>query len=230
MNEPAFWPEGDDAPPELQELLSFAEAPRALDGAARQRSRRRVLALAALPAAAGMMFWVQNFALGALLGGAVSVGVAANSGIFSRNPPPKSAPRVVVRPPSAEAVRGKPSPDPVAAEAPLASVSRPVLPTPAASATATASATDDVAAEARLLEAARRAIATEPGRALARVERHEREFPSGALTIEREFLAIDALVRAGRHPEAEARGERLRKRMPGSLYEERLGRILGKGE
>jgi hypothetical protein len=230
MNEPAFWPDGDDAPPELQELLSFAEAPRALDGVARQRSRRRVLALAALPAAAGMMFWVQNFALGALLGGAVSVGVAASKGVFSPSLPPEKAPSAAVRPPSAAGVRGESSPDPVAAEAPLADVPRPVLPTPAASATAVASATDDVAAEARLLEATRRAIATEPARALALVERHEREFPTGALTIEREFLAIDALVRSGRRPEAEARGERLQKRMPGSLYEERLGRILGKGE
>jgi hypothetical protein len=81
-----------------------------------------------------------------------------------------------------------------------------------------------------LLEAARRAIAVEPARALALIERHEREFPAGALTIEREFLAIDALVRAGRRPEAQARGERLQKRMPGSLYEQRLERILGKGE
>jgi hypothetical protein len=188
-----------------------------------------VLALAALPAAAGMMFWVQNFALGALLGGAVGVGMAVNSGVFSPSSPAKTEPSDAARQPAA-ALRGKPTPDAVPTEAPQPEVPPPVANAEVASASSAASATDDVAAEARLLEAARRAIAVEPARALALIERHEREFPAGALTIEREFLAIDALVRAGRRPEAQARGERLQKRMPGSLYEQRLERILGKGE
>jgi hypothetical protein len=232
MNEPSFWPEGDDAPPELQQLLSFAEAPRPLDAVARARSRRRLLALAALPAAAGTMFWVQNLALGALLGGAVSVGVAAGTGSFSAREPPAPSVNEPVRPtPPTRVDRTKPSPEPTVAEQPRADGARAFVPAPATTAsTAPSSTSDSVAAEARLLESARRALAADPARALELVARHEREYPTGVLAVEREFLAIDALVRSGRRQEAEARGRRMREHAPGSLYEERLERLLGKGE
>jgi hypothetical protein len=231
MTEPEFWPDGDDAPPELQELLSFAEPLRPFDGVARQRSRRRVLALAAVPAAAGVMFWVQNFALGAVLGGTVSVGVAASKGVFSTTRSPEPAASSTVRPQPVEANRTKVTRAPLAIEEPRTENPRPPAVRSATSAPAAPSeSSDGVAAEALLLEAARSALATEPARALALVSQHERDYPGGVLGVEREFLAIDALVRSGRRPEAEARAERLRLRVPGSLYEERVRRILGKGE
>ncbi len=231
MNEPELWPDGDDAPPELQQLLSFAEAPRPLDAGARERSRRRVLALASLPAAAGVLFWVQHFALGALLGGVVSVGVAAKNGVFSRKEAP--VPGAVSAPVRSSAPRAADRAAPLAEVAPerVAEPPRPAVVTsaPVGSAFPLEDGSDGVAAEVRLLEAARRALTSDPTRALDLLAQHEREFSAGVLTTEREFLAIDALVRAGRRREAEARGQRLRERVPGSLYEERVERILEKG-
>jgi hypothetical protein len=57
---------------------------------------------------------------------------------------------------------------------------------------------------------------------------HEQRFPSGHLRIERELLLVDALVRLGRRPEAEARAASLERQNPNSLYNERLDQILGK--
>jgi hypothetical protein len=62
---------------------------------------------------------------------------------------------------------------------------------------------------AELLQRARTALASDPETALALAERHERRFPRGLLTLERELVAIDALVVLGRREAAEARGRRL---------------------
>jgi hypothetical protein len=77
-----------------------------------------------------------------------------------------------------------------------------------------------------LLERARQLLSSSPGQALAVLTDHERSFPQGTLGPEREILAVDALVRLGRRNEAERRGRALLARSPGSLYEERLARIL----
>ena len=52
--------------------------------------------------------------------------------------------------------------------------------------------------------------------------------PGGQLRVEREFLMVDALVRLGRRPEAEARAAALEVQAPKTLYGERLDRILGR--
>jgi hypothetical protein len=62
---------------------------------------------------------------------------------------------------------------------------------------------------------------------LSALRDHELRFPAGQLRIEREFLIVDALVRLGRRPEAEARARALDQQAPKSLYGERLDRILG---
>jgi hypothetical protein len=62
---------------------------------------------------------------------------------------------------------------------------------------------------AELLRRARTALTTDPSRTLALTEQHRARFPRGMLTLERELLAIDALVAIGRRDEAQARGRRL---------------------
>lgn len=85
---------------------------------------------------------------------------------------------------------------------------------------------DQLAQELALLESARRKLGTSPGAALSALRDHELRFPAGQLRIEREFLIVDALVRLGRRPEAEARAQVLAAQAPQSLYGERLERIL----
>jgi outer membrane protein assembly factor BamD (BamD/ComL family) len=82
--------------------------------------------------------------------------------------------------------------------------------------------------ELRLLTAAQDALAHDPARALALAEEHARRHPAGALAQEREVLAIDALARAGRRDEAEARAARFRARYPGSASAPRIETILGR--
>jgi hypothetical protein len=44
--------------------------------------------------------------------------------------------------------------------------------------------------------------------------------------MERELVAVDALIRLGRRDEARTRAEALRVRAAGSLYEERVRKLL----
>jgi hypothetical protein len=76
----------------------------------------------------------------------------------------------------------------------------------------------ELARERALLDKARAQIAAgEPARALDDVERHGRRHPQGALSEEREALAVNALVSLGRYREAVQRGEAFRSRYPNSL-------------
>jgi hypothetical protein len=73
-------------------------------------------------------------------------------------------------------------------------------------------------AERSLLDAARSAISRgEPSEALAAVQRHEKEYPHGLLSEEREALAIRALVMLHRVDEARTRAARFKQQFPNSL-------------
>jgi hypothetical protein len=105
---------------------------------------------------------------------------------------------------------------PVAPPAPSTSPLPP--PVPARTAAAAPPSGDRLAAERALLDVARGALAGgDAGGALAAIQRHGRDFPSGALTEEREALAVKALVMAGRYDEARARGARFRAQFPRSM-------------
>jgi outer membrane protein assembly factor BamD (BamD/ComL family) len=54
--------------------------------------------------------------------------------------------------------------------------------------------------------------------ALEALEHHASRYPDGRLAEEREVLAIQALVGAGRRDEARARAERFRRQHPHSLF------------
>ena len=226
MTEPRRWLETDDAPVEVLALLKSARPTRALDERARERSRRRISMLTAVPAAAGVAVWLQHAAYGAVLGAAVSSAVAVAPRLLSERGP-AIAPR---------SLRAEPRAPSAAVPAPVISRETPsasplVEATPQRS-TPTArfeSGEHELSREARSLEHARTLVSSRPAEALAALRRHRAEFPHGTLEIECEFLEVEAYMRLGRRAEAEARARVLREHAPGSLYERRLDRLLMNG-
>ena len=83
-----------------------------------------------------------------------------------------------------------------------------------------------IADEARLLEKARARLTAEPAQALEVANTHERLYPTGQLSAEREFIAVDALMRLGRRTEAEQRAEPRLRQFPNGLYAKRLRKLL----
>jgi len=209
------------------ELLRSAQPVRALDSAARERSKRRIARALAVPAVAGAFFWLQPAALGAALGAAVTGAIVAvrvattdapHTGDRLQAPVVEARKQPTVPVQSTPSAREEPEavPMPRAPDAKQAPLSR------------AESRKDTLEREARMLETARALLPTDPGAALAMLTRHQNEFARGALAIERELLSVDALLRLGRRSEAEARARILRGSAPGSLYEARLNELLAK--
>lgn len=225
MREMHRWGDDEDAPPEVIALLKSARRPRALDARTRARSRRRIRGLAALPAAGGALFWAQHVALGAVLGAAVIATTTVAPKIFAvhnsalQQEPTKAPVRDVLRVPAQSVA-------PAMTDVPQ---SEPLAPPPGNDRRLRPRADNeqhDLALEAKRLEQARALLSGDPNRALVALQRQQQEFPHGTLEIERELLEVDALVRLGRRSEAGARARTLRATAPGSLYEERLKRLL----
>ena len=80
--------------------------------------------------------------------------------------------------------------------------------------------------EAALVQRAERLLATDPASALRLTEERRRRFPDGALDQEAEVVAIDALLRLGRRPEATARAQSFESTHPASLHTRRIHRLL----
>jgi hypothetical protein len=93
---------------------------------------------------------------------------------------------------------------------------------------AVAASEDELALEVRWLDQARALLAGDPAAALARADAHAQRFAAGALAAERELIAVDALQRLGRAPQARKRADALLARNPGSLYRGRLQRVLAR--
>jgi hypothetical protein len=82
-----------------------------------------------------------------------------------------------------------------------------------------ASAQSSLSAERAILDGARTALAQDDGtRALNLTDEHGRRFTHPQLAEEREAIAIQALVLAGRHAEARARAARFEASSPNSLF------------
>jgi hypothetical protein len=80
--------------------------------------------------------------------------------------------------------------------------------------------------EAALVQRAERLLATDPASALRLTEERRRRFPDGALDQEAEVVAIDALLRLGRRPEATARAQAFESTHAASLHARRIHRLL----
>jgi hypothetical protein len=112
--------------------------------------------------------------------------------------PPNEAPEVVQAPPHAAPPKGAPAPNP-------------------------RESAKSGPSEAQLLESARAALSKDPARALALAREHERRFPRGALTQEREVIAIQALARLERDAEARRRAQGFEQRFPASPHKPKVG-------
>lgn len=246
MTEPKRWLESGEAPSGIADLLAAARPPRALDAATKARSRRRLTAMMAIPAAAGVLFWIKSVALGAVLGSVVTASVVAikwpaRERGMENAPAPSAKTRTRAPAPvlAVPAVENAPEPetDPSAQPSAVASATPPAIgnassvtkPSAPASNEATVpdEATQKLEREIQLLERARQLMNENPRLALSTLDEHRREFGSGTLVLERQFLEVDALLRLGRRDQALARAADLRARAPGSLYERRLTQLLG---
>lgn len=217
-----------EAPPEVIALLRSARPTRPLDERARERSRRRLAGLAAVPAAAGVFVWLQHAAYGALLGVAVTGSVAIAPRVWSARAPEGSPPAVAPRSKPRVAHRGEPA---RTAERAVPSADAPAPLEPKSVAFfRTEPGEHALAREAKSLDHARALAASDPLAALAALGRHRAEFPHGTLDIERQFLEIEALVHLGRRAEAENAARALRARAPGSLYESRVDQLMAGGK
>ena len=84
------------------------------------------------------------------------------------------------------------------------------------------------AKELRVLEPARQAVASHDfNTALSSIADHQRMFPSGRLTEEREALRVKALLGLGRTAEAQRAGAAFRSRFPKSALLGRIEEMLG---
>lgn len=133
---------------------------------------------------------------------------------------PASLPAPVAMPPVS--VDSLPAAPPAPAPAPLAREAK----APRAQAPAPAEGAEDPGDELALLEDARRALAADPARTLALADTHAQRFAKPALAQERERLAIDALVRLDRRPEAEARAKAFEATYPQSAHLARVRALV----
>src|SRR5262249_7537253 len=85
---------------------------------------------------------------------------------------------------------------------------------------------DSLAREAALLEQARSALAHDPASAFHFLDEHLAQFPRGQLAGEREFIAVNALLRMKRTDEARARAQALIAKSPSSPYAARLRQLV----
>jgi hypothetical protein len=71
------------------------------------------------------------------------------------------------------------------------------------------------------------ALRTAPSQALGVLAQHRKHYPDGVLAQEREVLAVEALLGAGRRKEADARANSFIKAHPSSVHVARLRTLLG---
>ncbi|WP_438000711.1 hypothetical protein WMF26_13690 [Sorangium sp. So ce185] len=126
-------------------------------------------------------------------------------------------------PPAAPPARGL---DPEPPRPPASAPAPPRAPAPATDAKVAGdpaqAALPDAETETGLLQRAQDALGARPAEALALTDVHRARFPSGALSQEREVIAIGALKALGRGGEARARAERFVAEHPSSAYRRRI--------
>jgi hypothetical protein len=81
--------------------------------------------------------------------------------------------------------------------------------------------------ETKALEQAQDALNTDPDYALAQCDDDAKLFPNGTLAQEREVVAIDALTRLGRMPEAKARAKKFATAYPNSAHLWQVQKLVG---
>jgi hypothetical protein len=210
----------------------------------------RIDRLMVVQAAAGIVLWVKGIAFAGLcmVGAVTAVQVVPglvrrvqHTDALTESAKPHAPPTRVIPPihatpnPSlpelpasdpAMAVAVSPSPPIPVRESAPAVRERAASPVPIATEPEAPEARDPLEREAAILEEARAMIDRRPSGALAMLERHAALFPMGQLSMEREFLAVQALRRLGRLAEARARASALLRQAIGSIYETRVRAMI----
>jgi hypothetical protein len=255
MSDPKRWiEEGGGAPAGARELLRSAVRPRPMTPVEAARTAARVAPLGASPGAgAALPLWAKGLLVVAGLGvGGLALHGALRGGeraVVPVSPPPRlehlpaehllsmarfaarleqaapAAPLLEAPSPAAEAPR--PAASASRREPPPRSARKSEPAPPPAPAASAASDSDALLREATRLEQARARLTQSPEASLAALDEHRTEFPEGQLTAEREFIAIDALMRLGRTGEARARARAFLTKYASSPYAERVRRLVG---
>jgi hypothetical protein len=194
----------------LERLWSRIERSGAVEGSRGPnagRPRSGVKGVAGRPAVAAVMGF--------------GAGVAVGFGLHALWGHRLSAPVISQQAPSAAAVDVDDRPSGSAtASTPEATAALPSPPhAPSAATSSARPAPSSLSAERALLDNARTALTQgEPARAIALTEEHARRFPRPRLAEEREAIAIQALVLAGRPADARERAALFRATFPNSLF------------
>jgi cytoskeletal protein RodZ len=170
-----------------------------------------------LPAAAKLAVLV---AVGGLVGTAAWLNSQGNAEQANTPTPDSQASQAVTppRPAHAESVREheappEPEASQVAAEAPEQPSSQVQKPAPKRAAKPS---------EASLLSQAQRALKSDPARALAITRQHKRLYPTGALSQEREVIAIEALSRLNKKGSAQQKADAFKEKYPESAHQKKI--------
>jgi hypothetical protein len=234
-------------PPDLRALFADERQTYRDDAAARARVLRRIEAsiafgavgVAATAAVAANTGLLASLSLHAAKHAKLWIALSLATGIVvgethaRLSPPPAPAPVAQALAPATAAVTAAPptarasaSSEPIAV--PVSSL--PAMPAPPVAPSVSAvpsAAPSNLAAEQAMIDTARSALSR--GRAadaLRAADDHARQFPRGRLAEERETMAIQALLLAGRRGDAEARAQRFHKAYPGSLYGNAVDALL----
>lgn len=210
--------------PSLDELVQQARRDRPAPGAISALARSLRVPFVAVPLAAVVApssataavlakAGLSRAALFAWGGSAAAVsGVAAAVLLTQPAPPPPETPA------PASAPRASSAPPPKAALPEALPQEPAALPLERRVTKETAAVWD----EPQLIERARKALASDPRRALGLTQEHQRRFPSGALSLEREVIVIEALARSGQSAEARRRALAFETKYPKSIHSPRI--------
>ncbi len=209
----------DDFPPLDDELEGMLGGSRALldvppDATERLRARLSVKFPPGGGGGAPSSFpRVPLWTLGPVLALGAALGFAGGHATHEGASPGPSPTSVVVTAPVVPAPPPTPSTEAAFSPQPLPASAIP----PSAAAPSFAHASN-LKAERAILDVARTALGRGDGEhALAATADHQRKFPDGALTEEREAIAVQALLLTNRDAEAEVRVARFRTKYPSSL-------------
>jgi hypothetical protein len=178
--------------------MLWAPAPVAAPGGGAMLAAVKLGALVVVAAAAGGSFWM---------------GTKSDAPLTAS---PTQRPPVFIRPAA-----------PAALPAPPAAASADTVPKPQPATPHPQSSTEAPVSEADLLTRAQAALGRDAAKALVLAEQHQRTFPHGTLSQEREVIAIEALSRLGRTAEVKLRAARFLQAYPGSAHKSKIQSLLG---
>jgi len=218
--------------PDLEQLVALARRERPAPGILAAVARSLRVPFVAVPVAAIVMPSSAVASVAAKVGlsrlallGWGAGSTAAVSGVAlavalsqPAAPPPAPPPPAVVGVSPANAVEPPQAAEPVA-------VPESATPSPSPRVVKEAPASWD---EPQLIERARKALASDPRRALLLTQEHQRRFPSGALSVERDVIALEALAHSGQTAEAKRRALAFEAKYPKSIHLPRVQALLAR--